>query len=228
MRLRLLVLALLLPLQLSAQTVRDSVVSVSTSRTSRIAPDRASFYVIVEGTAETPADAVARVDSKLRMVSDALKAFGSRVALDPPIAYGVGPSPAPNGYPGVATPATNLARSVMRVQLSRPDQIASVVAAAIGAGAATSSALTFESSVADSVRRARINDALSVARMDAESIASSLGAHLGALISVATSGGPFAFQAPSTLSFDSRFGQQAPSPDIVVTTTVTVQYHLIR
>jgi uncharacterized protein YggE len=227
MRLKLLVLALL-PLRLSAQAPRDSIISVSASRTSRVAPDRASFYVIVEGTAETAPDAIARVDTKVKMVADALKALGPRVTLDAPIAYGVGPSPAPNGYPGVATPATNLARSVIRVQLSRPEQIANVVAAAIGAGAASSSSLAFESTVTDSVRRARIGEALSVARMDAEAIASSLGARLGAMVSVTTNGGQFGFQAPSTLNFDTRFGQQALAPDVTVTTTVTVQYRLVR
>ncbi len=228
MRLRPILLLALLPLQLPAQAVRDSIISVSASRTSRIAPDRASFYVIVEGTAETPTDAISRVDIKLKAVADALKALGSRVTLDSPIAYGVGATPAPNGYPGVATPATNLARSVMRVQLSRPDQVANVVAVAIGAGASSSSSLTFESSVADSVRRARVGEALTVAHLDAESMASSLGGRLGALVSASTNGGAFGFQQPTQLIFDNRFGQQAPAPDLSITTTVTVQYHLIR
>jgi len=225
---RFLVLFALLPVSLLAQTPRDSIVSVSASRTTRIPPDRASFYLIVEGTAETPADAITRVDTKVKAVTDALKSFGSRIKLDPPIAYGVGPTPALNGYPGVAAPATNLARSVIRVQIEHPEQTAAVIAAAIAAGAASSSSLTFESTAADSVRRARIAEALSVARSDAEAIATSLGARLGALVSVTTTGGPFGFQASSTLNFDNRFGQQAQTPDIVVTTNVTVQYRLVR
>ena len=51
MRLRLLVLTLV-PLSMQAQVVqafRDSVITVSQSRYSRIVPDRASLYVIVEG-----------------------------------------------------------------------------------------------------------------------------------------------------------------------------------
>jgi uncharacterized protein len=227
MRLRFLALALL-PLRLPAQAVRDSIISVSASRTSRVAPDRASLYVIVEGTAETPTDAVARVDTKLKMVSEALKALGSRVSLDAPVAYGVGPNLAQNGYPGMSTPVTNIARSVVRVQLSRPEQIANVVAAALGAGAANTSSLAFESSVTDSVRRARIGEALNVARMDAEAIASSLGARLGSLVSVSTTGGQFGFQPPATLNFDNRYGQQTSAPEIVITTTVTVQYRLVR
>ncbi len=227
MRIQLLALALL-PLQLPAQTVRDSIITVTASRSSRVPPDRASLYVIVEGTAETATDAVTRVDTKVKAVSDALKALGSRVVLDPPVAYGVGPSPSPSGYPMASQTATNIARSVVRVQLGRPEQTANVVAAAINAGAASSSSLSFESSAADSVRRARIGDALGVARLDAETIATSLGARLGALVSVSTTGGPFNFQQPLSLNFDNRFGQQASVPEITITATVTVQYRLVR
>ena len=226
MRLRLLVLALLLPLELSAQA-RDSIISVSSTRTSRIAPDRASFYLIVEGTAETTADALARVESKLKAVTDALKTFGPRVTLDPPVAYGVGPTP-PNGYPPPPlSVATNVARSIVRVQLTRPEQLAHVIAAAITAGATGSSSLTFEATAADSVRRARIGDALTAARLDAEALASSLGAHLGALVSVNASA-PLGFQSPITLNFDNRFGQPSQAPDIVINANVTVQYRIVR
>src|ERR1035437_5299664 len=79
------------------------------------------MYVVVEGTAETAPDAVARVETKVKAGSAALKGFGSRLEVDPPIAYAVGATPAPNGYIGAATPASNLARSVIRVQLIRPD-----------------------------------------------------------------------------------------------------------
>jgi len=226
MRLRLLVLVLL-PLPLQAQAVRDSIVTVTASRISRIAPDRASLYVVVEGTAETAVDAVARVETKLKGVSEALKGFGSRVEADRPIAYTVGATQAPNGYPGAATPASNLARTVIRVQLARPDQIAHVVAAALGAGAVSTSSLTFESTVADSVRRTRIADALAAARMDAEAIALSLGGRLGPLVDVSTTGG-FSFQQPSMLNFDNRFGQQAAAPEVTINTSVTVRYRLIR
>jgi hypothetical protein len=82
--------------------------------------------------------------------------------------------------------------------------------------------------VADSVRRARINDVLDVARRDAEAIAKSLGARLGALVSVNIGGGNFGFQAPSVLAFDNRFGQPAPAPEVTISTTVTVQYRLVR
>lgn len=226
MRLRFLLLAAL-PAPLLAQTPRDSVITISTTRSAKIAPDRVSLYLVVEGTAETPADAIARVETKLKAIAEALKTFGSRVKLDPPVAYGVGPNVTGGGYPSGA-PSTNVARSVVRAQLNGTEQTAQIVAAAIGAGAANSSSLTFESSVADSVRRARIGEALGVARVDAEAIASSLGGRLGSLVSASSSGGPFSYQGPTTLNFDNRFGQQVQPPEIMLNVSVSVQYRLVR
>lgn len=219
------------PVSLAAQVQvsRDSVVTASASRVTRVPPDRVSFYLVVEGTAETPADAVARVDSKVKAVQEALKGFGSRVKVDQPVAYGVGPSPNLSGFPGATNPGTNLARSVIHVQLDRPEQTAQVVAAAIGAGASSSSSLSFEASAADSVRRTRITEVLGVARRDAETIAESLGGRLGGLVSVTTGGsGVGGFPMSSMLNFDIRFGQQSQTPDVAVTTTVTVQYRIVR
>ena len=226
---RLSVLALfLVPAALEAQVVRDSIITVQSSRPSRVTPDRAAFYVVVEGTAETAVDAVARVETKLKGVVDALKNLGARVEADRPIAYTVGATPAPNGYPGVAAPASNIARSVIRVQLNRADQVANVIAAALTAGAASTSTLTFESSQADSIRRAKIGEALSIARQDAEAIASALGGHLGALVDVSSTAN-FGFQQPPTLNFDNRFGgSQTIAPEVSITTTVTMRYRLVR
>lgn len=67
-----------------------------------------------------------------------------------------------------------------------------------------------------------------VARLDAEAVATALGARLGSLVSVISAGGPFRFQPPVTLSVDTRFRQASPSPDMQVLTTVTVPYRLVR
>ena len=227
MRLSLLI-AMLLPMGAQAQAVRDSIITVTESRTSRVAPDRASIFVTIEGTAETVADAVARVETKIKPVSDALKARGGLVEVDRPIAYGVGPTMLPNGYPGVASPATYIARSVIRVHLIRADQIASVVAAALGAGAASASSPVFESSAADSIRRARVTEALTVAKLDAQAIAATLDGRLGALVDVSSSALGFNYSAPTYLAFDNRFGQQTSAPEVVSTMQVTVRYRLIH
>src|SRR5687767_15014873 len=98
MRLGLVALALL-PAVAEAQAIRDSTISVSATKITRLAPDRASMYVLVEGAAETPADAVARVETKLKAVSEAIKGLGSRAEADRAITYSVGPAAQPNMYP---------------------------------------------------------------------------------------------------------------------------------
>jgi uncharacterized protein YggE len=222
-------LALLVPLSLEAQATRDSVITVSASRTTRVVPDRASFYVVVEGNGETATDATAKVETKLKPVIDALKALGAKVETDRPIAYSVGPTINPNGYPGVATPPSNTARSLIRVQVTRADQMATVAAVALAAGASGMTGPTFEATAADSIRRARIAEALAAARADAQVIAASLDGRLGALVDASTTtAGNFAFPNVAQLNFDARFMQSATAPEVVVTTSVTVRFRLIR
>jgi uncharacterized protein YggE len=227
LRLLALVLAVLVPIALRAQIPRDSIVTATASRTTRVAADRATFYVVVEGTAETAPDAVARVLTKLKAVSDALAGFGNRVEADRPIAYTVGATPAPNGYPGNLSPPSNIARSLIRVRVSRVDQLANVIGAALAAGAANGSSVSFESSVADSVRRAQISEALAVARSDAEAMAAALNGRLGAFVDVSTSGQQ-GFPQTNVLNLDNRFGQQPFAPEVTVTANVTVRYRLVR
>lgn len=227
MRRRFVLLLVLAPFALRAQVGRDSTIAVSTNRTTRVAADRVSFYVIVEGTAETAPDAVTRVDTKLKAVLDAIRGSGARAEVDAPINYSVGATQPPNGYPVANVPATNVARSVIRVQLSRIDQLARTVGAAIAAGAASTSTMTFETSNADSLRRVRIAEAIAGARADAEAMAQALGGHIGALIDASTNASP-TFQQPPTLNFDGRFGQQFPAPETAIVTAVTLRFRLIR
>jgi len=220
----------LLPLSLGAQTVRDSVITVSATRSTRVFPDRASFYVSVEGTAETATDALVRAETKFKGVTDAIKALGPRAEMERPVAYSVGPTQPPNGYPTVPMPGTNTARMVARVQVTRPEQLANVVSALLGGGASATAMLVFETTVADSIRRARMADALSVARKDAEAIAQSLGGTLGALVDVSSSspGANSVFPAAAVFNFDTRFQQSVPSPEVPITATVTLRYRLVR
>ena len=223
--------AVCLPLAVGAQTVstRDSVITVTSQRTTRVPPNRASFYVVIEGTAETAADAVARVQTKIGPVLDAIRRAAPGAHLAPPIAYGVGPSPSQNGYPMPATPPTNLSRSIIHVELDVPAQVATVAAAALGAGATGITGLTFEATAADSARRAQVAGALEAAHGDAQTMAEALHGKLGALLDVSLGGGPtgIAF-ASQQIVFDQRFTQPSGAPDVPISTVVTVRYRLER
>ena len=220
-------LLVLVPVSLHAQVARDSTFSISSSRTTHVVADRASFYVVVEGTAETAPDAVTRVDTKLKAVLEALKASGARAEVDAPIGYTVGATQSQNGYPMPASPATNMARSVIRVQMSRVDQLSKIIGAAIAAGASSTSTVAFESSSADSVRRARLAETIAAARADAEAMAAALGGHVGALVDAASTANP-TFQQPPVLNLDGRFGSQYAAPEVMIVTSATLRFRLIR
>lgn len=216
-----------LPLTGTAQAARDSVISVSVTRSARIAPDRATFMVTLEGAAESAGDAVSRAEAKRRAVADALRALGDKVTSEAAIALAVSPTPNMGGFPQSNLPATFTARSVIRVHVHAIDQLAAVQAAVLDAGGASVPSLTFESSSADAVRRDRVAEAITAARREAESIATALGGRLGTLVEVTTTGGP-ATPQPSFLNLDGRFGVQGQAPEVLVTAVVTLRFRLLR
>jgi hypothetical protein len=223
-----LLVAAVLPVAVQAQTIRDSTISVSATKTARIAPDRASMYVLVEGSAETPVDAITRVETKLKTVADALKGVASRVEVDRSMTFSVGPAPQPNMYPAPVVPPSNVSRAVLRVNVASIDQLARVTATVLGAGASSIANVTFESSVADSVRRARMTEALAVARADAQTLAAALEGKLGPLVDVSTTAPNVGFQGPTAIAFDGRYMGPSQIPEVVIMSSVTVRYRLIR
>jgi uncharacterized protein YggE len=202
---------------------------VTATRTTRLAPDRVTLYITVEGTGETPAEAAQRGAQKLQAVTAALQPFNGREAIVS-VPYGVSPAPNLNGFSGSSSPNSFLARYVLRVQPGRVDQITPLAVAAIAAGASSASPPTFEATGADSVRRQHYGEALTQARRDAETLATALGGRLGAVFEVSSNIGPPSFPSSAGyVSFVSGYDFRGPvqPPDIVVTATVTVRYRFI-
>lgn len=226
---RLIIAAVLVPAALHAQQVRDSVISVSANRFVTVTPDRVSAFVVVEGTGETPADANTRLETKLKAVSDAIRGLGSYASIERPVSYGVTLAQNPNGYPVPSVPQTYVSRSVIRLALTRIDQMGTAVAAILASGASNVSSLQFESSAIDSLRREKVAEAIAVARADAQSLAAALGGKLGALVDVTSSSSPANFGANNQLVFDQRFsGSSVQAPTIMVSTNVGMRFRLVR
>jgi uncharacterized protein YggE len=223
--------ALIIPALLQAQQpVRDSVISVSANRSTSVVPDRASAFIIVEGSGETPADANTRLDTKLKAVVDAVRGLGSTASVERPVSYGVTMAQNPQGYPMPAVPTTYVSRSVVRLHIAKIDQLAAAVATILGAGATNVTSLQFESSTFDAVRREKMAEVLALARGDAEAIAAALGGKLGALVDVSSASSPInAFGPGSQLSFDQRYsGGSVQPPLITVNANATVRFRLVR
>src|SRR4051812_4176877 len=116
----LLIVAVALPGLARAQAVRvedDGIprVVASATKTARVAPDRVSFYAVVEGAAESGAEAAQRVERKLQTVTDAVKQAGGRAEVTAAMPYGVMPAPNYGGYPGQPSQNPFVARYVLRV-----------------------------------------------------------------------------------------------------------------
>jgi len=227
-------LVLLLPEKASAQVRAEADTAprivVTVTRSMRVVPDRATFFVTLEGSAETPADALKRVQQKLDAVLTAVRALGGRVEAAVPIPYGIAPAPNQSGYPQMPAALPYVARYALRITPRRLEQIREIAATAIAAGALSSSAPQFEASATDSVRRALIAEAIQQAQREADAVAESLGGRRGTLVDLTVGSNPsFGFQS-STISFSSRFDMGGPTnaPEVQVVTNVTARYRLMR
>jgi uncharacterized protein YggE len=194
----------------------------------RVPADRLSMYVGVEGTAETGTDALARTDVKLKNVTEAIQKLGNVVQAERPMPYGVNVVQPQSGYPGIPNTTSYVARAVIRVHITRLDQVGVVQSALLAAGASTTTGYTYEAVSADSARRARLTEAMAAAKADAEVLAQAQGMHLGPLIDMSTSSN-LGVQQSGYLTFDSRsYPQPVPAPEITVSANVTLRFRLLR
>jgi len=195
--------AWLIPLALCARTAAaqqdrspsaaDAAPDVETVGTGerRIAPDRATVLLQVETKAASAAAAAAQNGRTVQAVREALRRIGVDSAVTT-ASYNVGPDyepPRPMDREGGPRRVGYAARTVVRVQLTRLNDVGQVIDAALGGGATGVDGVFFEASTADAARREALADAAQAARRDAEALARSLGGQLGSLISSSTASG---------------------------------------
>lgn len=212
------------PMPLTGQT-SDSVITINLTRTARVPAERSEAYIGVEGQAETAQESVARATTVMNSVVDTLRRTGL-VEIGAPMAMMVGDNPALRGYPAGQLPPSRVARVVVRVVAARPEALVEAVAVAIDGGAKGVSSFTFESSAADSVRRAMLKEALAAGRLEAELLAREMGGRLGALLGMGTGGGG-SFSQPGMVNFEGVYGTPQ-STEVQVTVTLNLRYRLER
>lgn len=188
----LIVAVILLPSASLAQRTADGTSDLPEIETvgsgeKRVPPDRATVMLSIEtkmASAATAASANARVVAAVR---DTLRKLGLDSATTT-AGYHVGPHfepmererPRQQGY---------VARTTVRVALTRIDQVGTVIDAGLAKQATGVEGVYFEASTAEDARRAAMGDAALAARRDAESLARALGGSLGPLLSVSTASG---------------------------------------
>jgi uncharacterized protein YggE len=222
-----LLLAVLIPLAVPAQTPRDSVLAVNTMRSVRLTPDRATLFLAVDGTAETSQDALARGNAKMTAVLAALRAMGPTVEVGRPSIYALGPT-STRGYPmpPQSTP-TITARLTVRVHVNDLGNLSRVLAAAHDAGPASISSLSYEATASDSVRRANLAAAVEESRLDAEALARALGGRITGMVDATITTNDRAGFGPTMLAFEGNFNQAA-APEVLLSMNLSVRFRFAR
>jgi uncharacterized protein YggE len=105
-------------------------------------------------------------------------------------------------------------------------RLGAIVDIALGAGATNVSRLTFEARNQDEARANAIADAYRHARSDAEALARAAGRTLGPAISLSTDQGVRPFAEPVMLARAAGGGTDLPAPEVTVSATVSVDWHL--
>jgi uncharacterized protein YggE len=199
--------------QVSAESGPPYIETVGTGQR-RVAPDRASVHLIIESRAASAATAAAQNGRAVQAVQDTLRRAGLDSAPTTS-SYHVG-----QDYermrmdrPGEPRPIGYVARTVLRVRLTRLENVGRVIDVGLAKGATGVESAFFEASNAEEERRAALAEAALAARRDAEALARALGGSLGPILSTSTA----AFNDPrrGNVMFESIVpGEMARGPAI--------------
>ena len=236
--------ACLLPLALVARVASaqqqervpgDAVPDVETVGTGerRIAPDRATVLLQVESKATAASAAAAQNARTVQAVRESLRKLGLDSAVTT-ASYNVGPDfevppPRPVEREGGPRRVGYAARTIVRVQLTRLNEVGQVIDAALGSGATGVDGVLFEASTADAARREALADAAQSARRDAEALARALGGQLGSLLSTSTASGMDPRRANVMMRMGGGVGAatQITPNEIVVTAGVVTRWRFV-
>ena len=151
----------------------SSAIYVTNQASIRLAPDRATIFLIVDVPAATPALATERAAQGAKAVLDTLKRVGVPAGSARLVDYGAAPTPATGGAP--VPGATYTARSVIRVELQNLEILSRVGTASFAAGATLMGPIQFTAAEMDGARRTALARALAQAKGDAEEMAKAAG-----------------------------------------------------
>jgi len=173
-----------------SDSMRAEIVTAATGE-AQFVPDRAAVYVGVETRAVTAAAAARDNAQRQRAIIDAVVAAGVAREQITTENYSVAPNTRYDQATQRSTVVGYIVSNVVRVEVRRIDQVASVLDAALAKGANQINSLDFFASNSDSARHVAIAQAVARARADAETLARAAGGSLGALVELSTAdGGP--------------------------------------
>lgn len=217
--------------QIVAAEARNPTVAVSAQRQARLEPETALFFVIIEGTGETAAAAVAKADSIQANLRRAIGALGRGLQVGPTMPVSTGSQnqrfmPPQRGDMAPA-PIPKSHRLALRISVEQIALLSRAMAAAVDAGATGIVNLQFESSKADSARRAQIASAVIEARREADAMAAAMGMRVDGISDVSTN------ILDRMLSMSQGFSPEVGvmtspvNPEVLITTMINVRFRVV-
>ena len=167
-------------------STRAEIVTAATGE-AQLVPDRATVYVGVQTRAATAAVAARDNAQRQRSVIESIVAVGIPREQIGTENYSVTPDTRYDQATQKTTVAGYIVNNVVRVELHRVDQVASVLDVALAKGANQINSLDFFASNSDSARHVALVQAIARSRSDAEVMAQAAGGSLGPLIELSTS-----------------------------------------
>lgn len=173
--------------QVPAPSVREPELTASGRGETRLAPDYAYVTIGVTNQAQNAVDAASENARRFESILGALHSFGlndrqlltSRYNLTQNYEYPKNAPPKPSGF---------TARSTIRAEVRRLEDLGKLIDASIASGATEVSGVQFLASNTDEARRSAMTEAVRQARADADAMARAAGGTLGRLIALNSGG----------------------------------------
>ncbi len=170
-----------------APSTREPELTASGRGETRLAPDYAYVTIGVTSQAQNAVDAASENARRFDSIIGALHSFGlndrqlltSRYNLTQNYEYPKNAPPKPSGF---------TARSTIRAEVRRLEDLGKLIDASIASGATEVSGVQFLASNTDDARRSAMTEAVRQARADADAMARAAGGTLGRLIALNSGG----------------------------------------
>lgn len=173
--------------QSPAPSAKEPELTASGRGETRLAPDYAYVTIGVTSQAQNAVDAASENARRFDSIIGALHSFGlndrqlltSRYNLTQNYEYPKNAPPKPSGF---------TARSTIRAEVRRLEDLGKLIDASIASGATEVSGVQFLASNTDDARRSAMTEAVRQARADADAMARAAGGTLGRLIALNSGG----------------------------------------
>jgi uncharacterized protein len=222
------------PVASGAPSAKEPELTTSGRGETRLAPDYAYVTIGVTNPAQNAVDAAAENARRFESIMALLHSFGlndrqlltSRYNLTQSFEYPKNGQPKPSGF---------VARSTIRAEVHRLEDLGKIIDATIASGATEVSGVQFLASNTDEARRTAMTEAVRQARADADAMARAAGGSLGRVIAlnsggisqpVYTAGGNILATGASLMSGGNPPTSIAPG-DVVVTALVFGRWEFV-